>query len=209
MRTLYVVTHSEATHHLEDVVGGWHDSTLTETGQRHAAAIARELRSRIPQDSPVELFSSDLKRAVQTAEPIGEVFGVEPILLDGLREKSYGVAEGRPQEWLDERFVPPPREGDRMNHLEGIEGAETKARFAQRVYAAVESILAHPAEYKVIVTHGFALTFVIACWIRMPIDSTGYVNFRSTSGGITELREDDFFHNRQVAHLNDTRHLAH
>lgn len=29
MRTLLVVTHPEATHHVEKVVGGWHDSRLT------------------------------------------------------------------------------------------------------------------------------------------------------------------------------------
>lgn len=207
MRTIWVVTHPEATHHLDGLVGGWFDSALTERGERQAAAIARELRSRIPAAAEVELFSSDLKRAAQTAAAIGEALGVAPVLIDGLREKSYGEAEGRPQAWLDERFVPPPAVGDRMNHSEGIAGAETKAQFGARIYAAVESLLARPCERQVIVTHGFALTFVVACWIGMPLESAGYVNFRASSGGITELREDDVFHNRQVASLNDVRHL--
>ncbi|MCY0939906.1 hypothetical protein [Streptomyces antarcticus] len=56
-------------------------------------------------------------------------------------------------------------------------------------------------------THGFALTFVVAAWIGMPIDSLGHVNFRVASGSITHLREDDFFHNRQLVRLGDTRHL--
>lgn len=50
-------------------------------------------------------------------------------------------------------------------------------------------------------------TFVVACWIGMPIESCGYVNFRARSGGITELREDDHFHNRQVVALDDVHHL--
>jgi probable phosphoglycerate mutase len=41
----------------------------------------------------------------------------------------------------------------------------------------------------------------------MPIESVGYASFRAASGSITTLREDDFFHNRQVVSLGDTRHL--
>lgn len=139
---------------------------------------------------------------------IAEALYVEPILDRRLREKSYGQTEGRPQEWLDQRFVPPPAIGDRMCHDEGVPGVETKASFAQRVYSAIESILGNSCEHQVIVTHGFAITFVLASWIRMPIESLGYVNFRAASGSITALRQDDYFHNRQVASLNDTRHLA-
>ncbi len=41
----------------------------------------------------------------------------------------------------------------------------------------------------------------------MPIDALGYVNLRSSSGSITVLREDDFFHNRQLVSLNSVAHL--
>ncbi|MFI9771920.1 histidine phosphatase family protein [Streptomyces sp. NPDC052415] len=44
MRTLYVVTHPEATHHVEGVVGGWHDSQLTPVGVRAAVSIAQALQ---------------------------------------------------------------------------------------------------------------------------------------------------------------------
>lgn len=207
MRNVYVVTHPEATHHVEGVVGGWHDSHLTPGGRRAAAAAAQALRSRVPQDAAVELFSSDLRRTQQTAEEVAELFGVKPVLDDRLREKSYGEAGGRPQEWLDRRFVPPPAVGDRMDHDEGVDGSETKAEWARRLYAAMDDILRRPCEHQIIVTHGGSLTYVVASWIRMPFDSVGYANFRAPSGSITELREDDFFHNRQVARLGDTRHL--
>ncbi|MFD3677112.1 histidine phosphatase family protein [Streptomyces sp. NPDC058613] len=207
MRSIHVVTHPEASHHVEGLVGGWHDSTLTPEGLREAAAIARALRTEIPEGAEVELISSDLRRTRRTAQEIGGLLGVEAALDPRLREKSYGEAEGRPQEWLDKRFVPPPATGDRMGHDEGIEGAETRAEFAGRIYEAMDGILRHPYEHQVIVTHGFALTFVVAAWIGMPIDSLGHVNFRVASGSITHLREDDFFHNRQLVRLGDTRHL--
>lgn len=156
----------------------------------------------------MQLFSSDLRRAVHTARVVSEVLRVQPVLDPRLRQKSYGEAEGNPQEWLGQRFVPPPLVGDRLHHDEGVPGAETKAVFAQRVYAAMDTILASGCEHQVVVTHGFAVTFVLASWIRMPIESLGYVNFRAASGSITTLCEDDYPYNRQIVSLNDTRHLA-
>jgi 2,3-bisphosphoglycerate-dependent phosphoglycerate mutase len=208
VRTVYLVVHPEATHHVNGVVGGWHDSQLTPAGASAAMSIARSLRANIGEDVEVELFSSDLQRAAQTAKTVGELLHVEPIFDKRLREKSYGEAEGRPQKWLDQRFIPPPSAGNRMRHDEGIHGAETRAAFAQRLYAAMDAILESHCAHQVIVTHGFAITFLVASWIRMPIESVGYVNFRATSGSITVLCEDDYFHNRQVVSLGDVSHLA-
>jgi probable phosphoglycerate mutase len=156
----------------------------------------------------VEVYSSDLQRTRQAAAAIADALGAEVVLERGLREKSYGEAEGRPQAWLDERFRPPPAVGDRMHHHEGVPGSETRHELGTRVYAAVERVLASDAEHQVVVTHGFAATFVIAAWIRMPLEAAGSVAFPVSSGSITELHEDDLFHNRAVVRLNDVAHLA-
>lgn len=188
-------------------MGGWYDSNLTVQGLTDAKAIAQWLRREIPTELSIDIFSSDSQRARRTADQIGDALQAVVTPDRRLREKSYGAAEGRHQSWLDERFIPPPTTGDRLNHDEGIPGAETKAVFAARVYSAMEDVIARTTEWQVIVTHGFALTFVIAAWIQMPLMSVGYANFRSKPGSITTLHLDDFFHNRQVAVLADTRHL--
>ncbi len=206
-KTIYVVSHPEASHHCEGLVGGWYDSDLTAQGLADAESIARRLCQQIDAGVGAEIFSSDSLRARRTAEQISHVIGSAVILDERLREKSYGTAEGRPQSWLEARFVPPPAVGDRLNHDEGIPGAETRGAFAARVYAAMDTIAARPAECQVVVTHGFTLTFVIAAWIHMPPESLGYVNFRSKPGSITTLRQDEYFHNRQVVALAETCHL--
>jgi 2,3-bisphosphoglycerate-dependent phosphoglycerate mutase len=207
VKRLYVVTPPEASHHVDGLVGGWFNSDLTDRGRHVADLIGRRLRELIPDQARAELYSSDLTRAAQTATTIGRHFDTEPILLADLREKSYGEAEGKPQEWLDQRFVPPPATGDRLGHVE-LTGAETKHDLAARIYRAVDEVIASDCEHQIIVTHGFALTFVIAAWIKMPLEAAGYVNFHSSSGGITHLVEDDYFHNRGVTLLNDTTHLG-
>jgi len=206
MRTVAVVAHAEAVHHVERVVGGWHDSQLTERGRRQAHRVALILAGSFP-GPRVPVVTSDLRRARQTAEIIAGTLGSDVTLHPGFRELSYGVAEGRPRAWLDERIVPVPTAGSRLDH-HICEGAESRRDLATRVYAAMAEVLASDASDAVIVTHGFAATFVIACWIGMPIESTGLVSFASSPAGFSLLVEDAPFTNRRVQCLNDTRHLA-
>ena len=156
-------------------------------------------------EADVALYTSDLARTVETAAPIAARLGVTATSLPDLREMSQGTAEGRPRAWLDERFVPAP-ETNRLDHV-SVDGSETKRTLATRVFAAVDRITADPCATKVVVTHGYAMTFVIAAWIRMPIDAVGHVNFGASPGGITLLEEDDVHRNRAVRYLNDTSHL--
>ncbi len=207
MRTVYVVQHPESRHHLDGVVGGWFDSPLTEAGIQAAQSIARALREQIPENVAPDVFSSDLRRCTQVADAISESFAVPPILDQRLREKSYGEAEGKPQSWLRERFIPPPATGDRLRHNEGITGAETMHTFGERVYAAMHSILHRDSAHQIIVTHGGAITFLLAAWANLPLDSLAYARFQATPGSITELHEDPFFHNRQIRTLGSTTHL--
>lgn len=206
MREIFVVTHPEATHHLEGRVGGWFDSTLTPRGEEHASRIADALSARMSPGASV--FTSDLTRARQTADAIATRLGVTARPLMQLREKSYGVGEGRLDAWFRERFVPPPARGERMNHDEGIDGAETKAEWVRRVYAGMETVLHDPAPQKVIVTHGGSATFVVARWMRVPLTALDVMSFHFDSGGITHLREDDYFHNRTLVTLNELSHLG-
>jgi probable phosphoglycerate mutase len=206
MKTLYVVTHPQSVHHVEGRVGGWYDTALTDLGRRKAAAIAIRLADLCAGQSP-SLVSSDLQRCSETSEIIGRQLSLTPRLTPGLREMSCGVAEGQPQAWLSARRLPVPEEGG-LDDTGGIEGAETRRQTGTRIYGAMDEIFADPTDCHIIVTHGFALTFVIAWWIGMPIESLGRVNFPVASGSITHLAEHSFWKSRAVVTLGDAKHLA-
>lgn len=206
MKTLYVVTHPQSIHHVEDRVGGWYDTGLTDLGLRQAEAIAARITELCGEDTPA-LVSSDLLRCSETAEIIGRHLSLTPQLTPGLREMSCGIAEGRPQSWLRANRLPVPEEGG-LDDTGGIEGAETRRQTGTRIYGAMDALMADPAETLVIVTHGFALTFVIAWWIGMPIECLGRVNFPVPSGSITHLAENTQWKSRGVIKLGDNSHLA-
>lgn len=206
MKTLYVVTHPQSIHHVEGKVGGWYDTGLTDLGRRQAEAIAARL-SDLCAGQASGLISSDLLRCSETADIIGRQLQLTPRLTPDLREMSYGVAEGKPQAWLDSRRLPVPEERG-LDDTGGIESAETRRQTGTRIYRAMDEILADPADCQILVTHGFALTFVIAWWIAMPIDSLGRVNFPVKSGSITHLSENAQWKSRAVVTLGETAHLA-
>lgn len=208
-RHAFVITHPEATHHIEGLVGGWHDSALTSRGLEQAESIASRLRQFVPLQIRSEIYTSDPQRCLQTAEVIATRLQAPVHATPDLREISYGEAEGRPQAWLDERFVFPPAEGNqlRLDHDCGIPRAETRREAAERIYVAMDRILSTPTEYQVIVTHGFALTFVVAAWIGMPLEAAGLIGVPVSSGSITALSQQAPFHNRSIVRLNDTSHL--
>ena len=202
-RDLYVVVHPEATHHTEGLVGGWYDSALTATGERQARLIADRFGHRMPPET--RIFSSDLRRAEDTARRLGRTLGIEVETDPDLREQSYGMAGGTPVGTMS--AVPPPAEGDRLNHCDGVPGSESRGEFAGRVYRAMNRICARPWDHAIIVAHGGTLTYCVAAWIAIPLAAVGYMKLTASAGGITHLREDPVTFDRRIVSLDDVAHL--
>ncbi len=206
VKEIFVVTHAESTHHLDGKVGGWYDSELTPRGLKEADAVAERLDAFIG-ESEVEIYSSDLRRASQTAAVIAKRLHRSVMQTTSLREISYGIAGGKPQEWLDARYIPAP-DDNRLDHACGISGAETRRDVANRVFPFIDDVVARACERQIIVTHGFTLSMVVAAWMKIPVEAAGFVSFPTRSGSITRLRQDDFFRNRSVISVGDTAHLS-
>lgn len=204
MKNIYVITHTESIHHVEGKVGGWYDTGLTEKGKAQASKVAQAMVNIVGDGKPV-ITTSDLSRASETANIIGSALGCKCHTNPDLREKSYGIAEGKPQAWLEQRMVRAP-DNNRLDHRI-ISGGETTAEFINRIYRAVEPLLMDDNQNHIVVSHGYALTFIVSRWIELPAASAGFVNFRGSAGGITHLQQDDYWGNRTVKQLNDTTHL--
>jgi len=208
MQDVYVVTHPHAEHTERDLVGGWFDSRLTPRGLADAHRVADELaRRRTGASRPLRVTSSDLARCAETAHVVGATLGVDVTLDARLREISFGEAEGRPNAWLAERQVPAP-DDDRLDHRGPVAGAETRREVATRVGSCVRGLMADREHDHVVVTHGYAQSFVVTTWLGVPVDAAGFASFATTPGAITHLRHDDLWRNRTVVSLARTGHLS-
>ena len=97
MLELVFETHSISTDNERGVATGWHHGELSERGRR----LAAELGERRRRDGLSAVFSSDLRRAAETAE-IAFDRSTVPVLLDWrLRECDYGALNGAPVEQIE------------------------------------------------------------------------------------------------------------
>jgi glucosyl-3-phosphoglycerate phosphatase len=135
---------------------------------RRAGALLLEL-------SPARLWSSDLRRALQTAEHVGRacVLQVEPD--PRLREFAAGEREGLTFGEAVERW---PRLADAVGfgeQLRHVPGAETEDEVWQRIVPAVRGYLAdlQPGQTGVAVTHGAALKLAVCGVLGWPREVVG------------------------------------
>jgi broad specificity phosphatase PhoE len=88
--TLLLVRHGETDWNAEGRLQGQTDRPLSDFGRRQARQLAEQLEN----EELAAIYSSDLARARETAEIVGERVGL-PVELDpDLREKDWGTWEG-------------------------------------------------------------------------------------------------------------------
>jgi 2,3-bisphosphoglycerate-dependent phosphoglycerate mutase len=201
MKRIFVITHTESFHQVQGLGGGWFDTSLTERGRQQAKIIAERLHETV-KAAGIPIYCSDLKRAFETADIFKEVFHGQVFKDRRLREMCFGDAEGKDKDWQLANFRPPSTTA-RMDHRV-YENSESRRELAGRILNFMGYLEDHLSEETIIVTHGFALTFVILSWLKIPVDAMGFANFKGSPGGVTLLEEDDVYRNRGVSYLNST-----
>lgn len=92
-RTLWLVRHGESTWNTLGLTQGHNDQAeLTDRGKRQAAEVADRLGGLAVR----AIYTSDLRRAQQTAAPLAAASGLPVVLDQRLRERNLGVLEGTP-----------------------------------------------------------------------------------------------------------------
>ncbi|MDD6793792.1 MAG: phosphoglycerate mutase family protein [Clostridiaceae bacterium] len=87
MKRIITIQHTQSIHHTNGMVGSWTNWDLSELRKRQASNIGQNLAKEFANFNFV-MYSSDLKRAKQTAEIVGNYMGISPILAPELRERN-------------------------------------------------------------------------------------------------------------------------
>src|SRR5687767_15495954 len=86
-----LIRHGQSEGNAERRFGGHTATPLSPRGQRQAHATARALKD----EELTAIYSSDLARALQTAQPLANVSGLPVNSTTAFRERSVGVMIGR------------------------------------------------------------------------------------------------------------------
>lgn len=144
-------------------------------GQRDvplSAAGRRELRRLCQKCSPYPVgavYSSDLRRALETADAVAREFGLKAQVRPELREMHFGQWEGLSWNQVAKRY---PRLASLwMERFPGqpIPGAEPLRNFQRRIAAGVRGIVAaNRGQCALIVTHAGVIRFTLGKILGMP-----------------------------------------
>jgi broad specificity phosphatase PhoE len=183
---------------------GWSDTPLSPAGRAQAQAIAHRLSPFTGQIAA--LYTSPLRRALQTAQVIGLALELKPRIVDQLKEINFGDLEGLTVTEMEHRFPElHARWQDKTDMAFRWPGGEQRAAFFKRVAQACQHILTrHPEEKVVIVAHGGTIRACLAHllprqmeqWWTYSLDNTGLTHTRTVAD---ETR---------LLVLNDCSHLA-
>ena len=180
---------------------GQMDSPLTPRGRRQAEAIA----DRLSGTEFAALYSSDLGRAVQTAEAIASRCKTELRLEEGLRERNMGIFQGLTRAEMHERFPQEWSDYERIGFRYVIpEGESAEQRLNRSVRVLTEIAEYHPGDQVIIVTHGGFLMGFFEFVLGITPGNSWRFKRRNASYNAFEYSDGKW----SLETWNDTSHLA-
>jgi probable phosphoglycerate mutase len=180
------------------IQGGGSDTPLNERGNRQKDCLALRLKG----ENIGAVYSSPLKRALDTAQAIARYHNLEVVVEPSLREIDVGELEGASVlemgKHLDEVLTGHGQGMPRMPGGESIQHVQT------RVWGTVKRLAEkYPDGTLVVVSHYFAILSVICSVLNMPLSQLG--RFRMSAASISTIAfEGDV---TRLMSFNDTCHL--
>ena len=204
---LYLVRHGESEANVAGVLQGQTHGALTATGRDAAGRLGRALASLPVAERPTTILTSDLRRAVETAEIIAEALGIIPQHLPAAREWNVGDLDGLPAAALRDaiersglsaaEFAPPG--GESLSELQ----ARAARALDDLAREAAEEPRSSERERTLLVSHGDFIRMAIGAAASMPIDEATAIALRNTSLTELVLGEGSW----RVERIGDASHL--
>ncbi len=195
---LFCVRHGESTYNAEQRIQGQSEAPLSPLGRLQSEAVASVL-ARMPVDA---VYSSPLLRAMETAQPIARVLGLEVRTDDRLKEIHAGIFQGHL--WKDIQRLHPAeaaswfaQEADFV-----IPSGESRRQLMSRGQEVIQTIAAAGHGLAVVVSHGGLLAAAMKALLEIPAERSPFTLF---NGSISRLARKNQW---KLLTLNETWHLA-
>lgn len=162
---LIIIRHGKTCWNLQGRIQGTEDIALHPVGRQQAEAVAE----RLAQEEFSVIYSSDLKRAYQTAECIARKTQRPIITHQGLRERNFGIFQGMTAKEIAARH---PKDWERFRRWDPDyvvpNGASLREYYEHGIASLKQIARQHPGERLVIVTHGGILNGLIRHTLGIP-----------------------------------------
>jgi broad specificity phosphatase PhoE len=201
-----LIRHGQSRGNAEGRFGGHTAIPLSQRGRKQAEATAHALAA---DGGITAIYSSDLKRAVQTAEPLSKRTHLPIIQTEAFRERSVGVMEGLTFEEAAQQHPEQYQALIRRDIDHVLLGGESYRQMLDRASAYLDQILKEHRGGTVAVFSHTGTICILTLHLIGALDAPELrpVWIATTNCGITriELRADGFI---KLLTVNDTRHLS-
>ena len=201
---LHLVRHGQSAKNVEGRFGGHSLTTLSELG-KHQAQITAKILAR---EKMSVIYSSDLPRAVQTAEPLSNLLGIEINKTSAFRERDVGVLEGLTFAEAKEHHPKDYYALIKRQVNRTITDGESYRDLLKRATATLNEILrTHRGQKIAVFSHTGTICFLSLHLMGAIQPSTKTTPWLLTSNCGVNRFEIRGKNNTRVVALNDTRHL--
>lgn len=176
---------------------------LSEEGRRQAALLGERMASK-----KIDLiYSSDLIRAVETAQVVNGYWHAKHIIRQGIREISFGDMEGMADEDIAVKFADFKKEQEKMEEDIPYPGGECSGDVIKRSMPVFEEISASGADNVAVVTHGGVIRSITAAFLHMEPHDYRLLGNTLENCSITHVRWNEEKRRFFVERFNDYAHL--
>lgn len=201
MRYIYLIRHGEVAWNSEGAYVGSTDLPLNDTGRSQAKRLADWLSSR----EIATVYSSDLSRALETAQIIAAPHNLRVVSDNRLREINYGEWEGLTSEQIAEKY-PELFNQWRENAADIIvPGGESINQMLERAYSAfMEAAYSHIEGNIVMTAHKSVNRTILCRLLSIPVENYRAIGQANSCVNVLHIRKDDSI---TVNTINDRCHL--
>jgi probable phosphoglycerate mutase len=195
-----LIRHGQSTWNRERRIQGQLDPPLSREGREQARRLGLRLAGR----RFTGFYSSDLKRAFETAEAIAAATGDQPKPDKALREIYLGEWEGLNTEEIAEEYPDAWASWVKEPDWDLVPGGERAADFEARVAAAIDEIFQqHEHGDVLVVTHGGVIQIALQRIVGNRSQGIFPFKIQNTSVSVLEKRKGRVM----IAGVNDIAHL--
>ncbi len=168
---------------------------------------AEHLRERVKNYEIDALYSSNLIRAMETAEILNQTLKLPHEIREDIREISFGLMEGKSEEYINEHFHDFKAEQKKLLEDLPYPGGENGSTVYERAMPELQKIVKSGKKNIVVVTHGGVIRSLLATLVGRNEASRFLFAVYLENTGITQLvynsEEDRYYLER----FNDYAHL--
>jgi len=173
--TLYLIRHGETQGAEAKRYKGTIDVPLSEKGVKQMERVAEYINRVSTQGSRVAslkaIYTSDLSRAIKSAEVILKLHPLKLVIVSELRERNFGIWEGMTYDEIRERYPEEFRAWAENPLKYSPMGGESTLEVRERVIKVLDEIIGRHNNDIAIVAHGGVNRIIICHFLGIPLEN--------------------------------------